>query len=289
MAKLIQYMTRESLYDGPFDSQVGWSAAGMGYVIVTGNGKLIVVDGGLSNDAEEFLKLVKAQSDSEVPEIELWVITHPHFDHYEALQTISKDPDMRGQLHLKKLVYWFPEEFCDKQGNPNCLAKENADMQEICDLMGAEPYRPARGDTFSFDDVNMEMLYVPDDCSILNTSNGNANLCSLIFTVKGPEKAAIITGDAYIRSLQVTAWRYAEKLKCDILQMPHHALCDAYCSDFYNYAEPKILLMPISVAGYRTMHTRMYEVRPGYAVNLCLEARAEKVYKAFEGTAELSI
>jgi len=42
MAKFIQYMTKDSLYDGPFDSKSGWPAAGMGDVIVTENGKLKV-------------------------------------------------------------------------------------------------------------------------------------------------------------------------------------------------------------------------------------------------------
>ena len=46
MEKLIQYRTNASLYDGAFDSVVGWSAAGMGYILVTENKRLIVIDGG---------------------------------------------------------------------------------------------------------------------------------------------------------------------------------------------------------------------------------------------------
>ena len=37
--------------------------------------------------------------------------------------------------------------------------------------------------------------------------------------------------------MQITAWRYAGQLKCDIMQMPHHALCDAYCQDFLRFAD----------------------------------------------------
>jgi len=48
MAKLIQYSTKDSLYDGPFGEGVGWSAAGMGYILQTDNGRLIVVDGGFA-------------------------------------------------------------------------------------------------------------------------------------------------------------------------------------------------------------------------------------------------
>ena len=71
--------------------------------------------------------------------------------------------------------------------------------------------------------------------------------------------------------------------------MPHHALCDAYCIDFYRFVDPQILLMPISTAGYRAMHSKLYEKSEGCIANLCIEAKSEKVYKAFEGTAEIFI
>ena len=58
MGKLIQYRTIASLYDGQFDSTVGWSAAGMGDIIVSDGGKLIVIDGGFENDAEDLLELL---------------------------------------------------------------------------------------------------------------------------------------------------------------------------------------------------------------------------------------
>lgn len=50
MEKLIQYATKASAYDGPFDSVVGWSAAGMGYIVKSENGKIIVIDGGHDED-----------------------------------------------------------------------------------------------------------------------------------------------------------------------------------------------------------------------------------------------
>jgi hypothetical protein len=59
MAKLIQYATKASQYDGAFDSRVGWSAAGMGYLLITDSGHVVVIDGGFDNDAEELLSLIK--------------------------------------------------------------------------------------------------------------------------------------------------------------------------------------------------------------------------------------
>ena len=289
MAKFIQYMTRDSLYDGPFDSKSGWPAAGMGDVIVTQNCKLIVVDGGQPNDAEDFVELLEAHSSEKTPEIDLWIITHPHHDHFGAIQQISKTPELKNRIAVKKFIYWFPGDFCNKHGEPNALKEANSEMSEICDLMCAKRHQPTRNEAFSLDDITIEFLYVPDDCSILNTSGGNYNFCSLIFTIKGKERKIMITGDAYGRSMQVTAWRYAKKLKCDILQMPHHALCDAFCVDFYKHVDPQILLMPISAGAYRSMHSKLYDSLEGCIANLCVEAKAEKIYKAFEGTAELFI
>ena len=99
----------------------------------------------------------------------------------------------------------------------------------------------------------------------------------------------MVTGDAYGRSMQLTAWRYGNRLKCDILQMPHHALCDAYCVDFYNYIDPQIVFMPISAAAYRSMHSALYDQSEGAIANFRVEATAKEVYKAFEGTKEASI
>ena len=289
MARFIQYMTRDSLYDGPFDSKSGWPAAGMGDVIVTENGGLIVIDGGQANDAETLVELLEASAEGKTPEIEYWIITHPHHDHFGAVQQISKREELKNRINVKKFIYWFPDEFCNKDGEANVLRGANDEMSEICELMRAEKLQPARNDMLILDDVTVEFLYVPDDCSILNTSGGNFNFCSLIFTVNGKEKRAMVTGDAYGRSMQVTAWRYAKKLKCDILQMPHHALCDAYCVDFYKYVAPQTLLMPISSGAYRSMHSKTYDSLEGCIANLCVEAKAEKIYKAFEGTAELFI
>ena len=289
MEKFIQYRTRESLYDGPFDSKVGWAAAGMGDVIVTENKNLIVVDGGCRNDAEDFVSLLEAQTDGQKPVVDLWIITHPHGDHYGCIQAICENPALVERFTVKKFLYWFPEEFQNKEGQSNVLAYANNDMEKILAVTGAEAQRPLRDEKFTVDGIELHFLYVPDDCSILNTAGGNANHCSLIFTVQGKNKKIMITGDAYMRSMQVTAWRYARALKCDALQMPHHALADSYCHDFYRYVCPDIMFLPISIAGYRAMHSEMYAYGTGGTINLVAEARASVVYKAYEGTAEIEL
>lgn len=289
MEKLIQYMTRASLYDGPFDSTVGWSAAGMGYVCVTENGKFIVIDGGYGDDADSLLELLKTNSGSEKVQVDLWIITHPHFDHYGALREISKNPKLRPQVSVGKFAYYFPHDFCGKDGNPGSLIGADNTLKTIASEFGAEIFTPKRDDAVTVDGMEITFLYVPDDCSILNRGGGNANLCSLIFTLESKNKKVMFTGDAYGRTMQLTAWRYHKELKCDVLQMPHHGLCDSYNADFYREVDPNTLLVPISRAGDRTMHSDMYADREGRNCNLDLESNAKNVLKAFEGTVEIEL
>lgn len=289
MAKFIQYMTRDSLYDGAFDDVAGWPAAGMGYVVLTEGGRLVVIDGGQPNDGEPLFELLKSLTGKDHPVVDTWIITHPHLDHYGAILEMSRNDVTKNSISVDKLLYRYPDDFCNKNGTVQNYSGQDREMKEVAKLFGAECVTPNRGDVISVDDVTIEFLYVPDDCSIINTSNGSANHLSLIFTVSGKEKKVMITGDAYKRTLQTTVWRYTDKLKCDILQMPHHALCDSSCEDFYNYANPEMLLFPISTAGYRAMHSKHYTRLEACKVNLCLEATVKKSYMAFEGNAEIDI
>ena len=289
MEKLIQYRTNASLYDGPFDSVVGWAAAGMGDVIVTENKRLIVIDGGYGDDAEGILSLLRANTDGAIPHVDLWIITHPHHDHLGAIRELASNEALREKLTVGKIAYMFPTDFCGKDGKPGALAKVNEQMSKVCEAFSAEYHCPARDERLVIDGMEIHFLYVPDDCSILNRGGGNANLCSLIFTVKGKNKKAMITGDAYGRTMQMTVWRYHKQLKCNILQMPHHGLCDSHNIEFYREVDAETVLIPISVAGDRTMHSDMYADREGRNNNIWVENNAQTVHKAFECTVEIEL
>jgi len=278
MAKLIQYCTHASHYDGAFDSKVGWAAAGMGYLIVTDGGKLIAIDGGFAEDADDFLALRTKYTGEAVPTVDLWIITHPHGDHYWALKKLAETPE---RVRIKTIMYHFPEEFRDRNGN-GCMGAIR-DLEVIVAAFGADAKLPQVDEHIDVDGLDLHVLYTPTDCSILN----NPNQLSLIFTVQGPEKKLMITGDAYHRNMQIVVWRYDKALKCDILQLPHHGLCDTGNMDFYKRVDAKTVLIPISVAGDRTMRSDMYGDSP--KVNRFAEDNAQTVYKAFEGTVEMEM
>jgi glyoxylase-like metal-dependent hydrolase (beta-lactamase superfamily II) len=151
MDKLIQYRTHASLYDGAFDSTVGWSAAGMGYVLVTENKKLVVIDGGFGEDAENIISLLKENSKEVIPKVDLWIITHPHIDHYGAIREIANNEKYREQIKVEKILYWFPMEFCGKDGKPGMLAKANEHLESIVSVFDADNHRPMLDEKISVD------------------------------------------------------------------------------------------------------------------------------------------
>lgn len=105
--------------------------------------------------------------------------------------------------------------------------------------------------------------------------------------MKSPARTALITGDAFADTLGFCADRYGEALRCDILQLPHHGLCDTGLPDFYRLAEADTLLIPISEAGDRCMRSGIYG--DATASNPVAEELATVIHRAFEGTASVEL
>ena len=280
MENLIQYCTRASLYDGPFDSVVGWAAAGMGYVLVGKTGELVVIDGGNREDAEAFLELLEGLSEGR-PVIRRWIITHPHMDHYGALYELCGRSGWLERFRVEELIYHFPEEFCMTNGADCSEGREH--LRFIEKMTGAVLRIPSEGDVYETDGIQISMLFTPEDCSELH----NPNELSLIFMARTEKKRILFTGDAYRPTLRRTVQHHGSELACDILQLPHHGLCDTGDLDFYKAAGAKTVLVPISVAGDRTMASDMYGASP--EVNRFARRNAETVIAAWEGTTTISL
>ncbi len=281
MAKLIQYATKASYYDGPFgENGVPWLSSGMGYVIVTDSGHLIIIDGGHDKDAEEFISLLESYAHG-IPVVDTWIITHPHKDHYGVLFEISKRSELSDRVKILNVVSRFPEEFTDEDGDT--VHDAIAGMTSALASIGAGHFVPEEGDILDVDGIKIHFLYVPDDCSWLD----GPNQLSLIFTLDSKMKRVIFTGDAYRRNLQYVFDRHKSRLKCDMVQMPHHGLCDTGHKGFYDAVDADTVLIPVSKAGYRCMNSGRYG--DAAAANKAVEDRASDVYRAFEGTVELRI
>ena len=284
-AKLVGYCTKDSLYDGEFNSKVGWKAAGMGYIVKTASGKLIVVDGGNTADAEDFYELLKQYSDGEKVVVDYWILTHPHGDHINCLIEMTNNSEILSNLTVNKLVYYFPAGFSDSSGN-TCQGYIDK-MGTVAQRLNASVIEPRNGQWIYLDDIKIQFLYVATDYEQLN----NTNQLSLIFRITA-EKSVLFTGDAFTPSLQKLAERYENNtyLKSDILQMPHHFLCDTGYKPFYELVDADAVLLPTCIAGYNAMYNDpSYNASTKHLANDFAAQNASYVYKAFEGNFEIEI
>ena len=197
---------------------------------------------------------------------------------------ICNRADLAARVKIKELLYYFPEEFVDNRGN-TCNVAPNADMEKILDTFGAQRHTPAIDEKFDVDGLGFHFLYVPIDCEAIN-NQANANICSLIFTVSAENQKVMFTGDAWRKNLASVVEAYHGQLKCDILQLPHHALCDTGNSQFYREVGAETVILPTSIAGTRAMNTLYYDQN---ADNREAVERASRVIKAFEGNIEIEL
>ena len=279
-AVLVSFKTADSDYNGPFNSSVGWKAAGMGYLVRTKSGKVIAIDGGNTADGTAFYNLLKEYSKDNGGVIDYWILTHSHGDHINALVSMVNSGIM--DLTVKNLVFDFPLDFNDTTCAPN-----NQKIQQIASTLGANIITPKKDDKINLDGVEIHFLYTPVNYSTYTS----ANAISLIFTIETENKKVMITGDAFEPSLKSVADEYKESLKCDILQMPHHFLCDTGYEPFYNYVGAKTLLLPTCRSGYTAMTDSNSEYRyySKCMLNKKVHDEAETIYKAFDGTVEIAL
>ena len=273
---LAGYCTEDSLYTGKFDGSY-WHAAGMGYVIKTVDGKLIAIDGGNTVDAYGFYYLLREYYGSEKVVVDYWILTHPHGDHVNALLAIAANSTLSKNLEIKNLVFHFPTDF------DSSTASFNKKMQNIAAKYGANVINPTKGQVIEVGAAKITFLYVIEDYEGLST----ANKLSLIFTVE-TEKKIMFTGDIYNEGLEAVYSEYGDALKCDILQMPHHFLCDTGYQPFYEAADASAVLLPTCIAGYDAMYT-LYANNTKHLANDWAAKNADDIYVAFDGNFEIAI
>ncbi len=198
-----------------------------GFVIVTENKKIIVIDGGNTGDTSGFIdRLNRTASEYECESrINLWLLTHPHDDHYGVFRRFSC-MQRTGQYTLPDVdcfsYYQLPDEY-GRTEHP-ALAWQ---LPELNSELAATkiPLKPfGKGTTFSFDNLKIEILRVPNPNITANTIN---NASSVIrFTEKRPSHddfVWLVLGDLGVEGGRELLSMYpGGELRADAVQMAHH-------------------------------------------------------------------
>lgn len=208
---------------------------GNSYVFLTDKKKVIVMDGGVKEEAPFLRGFLSALGGR----VDAWFISHPHNDHMGALTEILKKPIgikikkiyhsrfSEALLKLEKPYDTFAYEFYAE------LDKLNPAETEVIDLR--EP-----GLTLKIDGLNLKVLGVTNEEFTTNPYNNS----SMIIRVWDKSKSLVFLADAGVEcGNKALSGIYAKELNCDYLQMAHHG--QQGCSEkFYKSIKFRACLWP---------------------------------------------
>ena len=246
----------------------------MGYIIRTKGNRLVIIDGGRNiEDSHHIIEKARELTGKTTPVVALWILTHPHVDHYNALLYLSRDEAMRSSIIIERLCFDMA-----KLGG-NGVRRE---VEEIAANLSdkTELLTPRTGNLWVIDGMEIKFFFTPTDFDKLQ----DGNEYSLIFKVTGANKTVMFTGDAYPRTAARVVLRFWDELKSDICQLAHHGLNGADAS-FYARVDAETVLIPICRAGDREMNKPI----AGILARFYAERNAKKVIKAYEGDVAIEL
>ena len=207
---------------------------GMGYILRSRTGKLLVIDGGHATDADLIIAMLKKLSGKEIPVVDGWFFTHMHADHVNAFLDIAQNKS--DELTVKAVYHSFPSrEFA-------CHWNEEIKFDKFESIMnsGFCPFiRVTRGDSADFDDIHMQVVFNVDDHfekyltdrteasrSSINSPHGDAiNNSDTLYKFTADGHSLLILGDFMHFGEEYVYTYYPETLpdfKADMVQCAHH-------------------------------------------------------------------
>ncbi len=237
---------------------------GNSYLLVTGSGKVIMMDGGMPTDESKLRSRLAAVGNH----VDAWFISHPHGDHVGALIPILENRNgiSIGSIYYSRLSSTL---LSQESGANNTYATPfyNAlAVQTETDVINVQ----RTGQVFTVDGVSIKVLGIANP-EILNNAYNNS---SMILKVSDATKSVLFLGDAGEECGEKLLKAYPGELECDYIQMAHHG--QQGCNQkFYNAAKFKACLWPtpswLWKAGessqYKTWETRKWIEAKGITEN----------------------
>ncbi len=252
----------------------------MGYAIKTINGKIVVIDGGLKEDAKQLEEYIKNNGG----EVEAWFITHPHIDHAGAFEIISQNDEIK----INKIYMSVEEKNWYLINEPS----RTVDIEEFFKIIEQEKtaskiVEPQLNETIEIDNITVKILGIKNP----EITNNAINNSSMVIQVQVNQKKILFLGDTGTESSEKLIKNQGIKLKSDIVQIAHHGQAGA-TEELYKIVEPKICLWPTidwiwdniengkkNAGSLKTMETRQWMEN----------MKVKQNYLAQDGTKEIKI
>ncbi len=210
------------------------------YIITTADEKVIVIDGGFRQDAENMLAYLRELTGETLPHVDAWIFSHAHCDHISCFnEIVEKHWD---KLTVGKVMYNFPSiQYCKQENRWG--GYDHAPEEFMANLPAfADRVEIMYGyDVYDIGEAHIEVLYSPN-CEIQTNFVNNS---SVIFMLTLGGKKVLFTGDAGVEEGDKCLALYAgtDKLKADYVQMAHHGQ-NGVEKRFYEAVAPTGCLWP---------------------------------------------
>jgi|AGTN01.3.fsa_nt_gi Predicted hydrolase (metallo-beta-lactamase superfamily) len=204
---------------------------GNSYVIRTGNGKVIVMDGGVTEEEGYLRGFLGALGNT----VDCWFVTHPHPDHIGAFTRILENP-MDIKIH----------QICQSTFSDELLAREPdykdeaIRYYEAAKKSGVEIIEGTLGMTYTFGYTTFKILGIKNEELTANPYNNS----SMVIKVWDPVKSVLFLADAGAEAGdKLLNGPYRKELDCDYMQMAHHGQ-NGVTMDFYRAVKFRACLWP---------------------------------------------
>lgn len=230
----------------------------MGYIMITKNGKVIVVDGGNYEDGpklESYLARYGAK-------VDLWLITHYHRDHAGAFRYVVEN----GKIEIASIYNSLNSRELVQQNEPIRLEDYDKFYLAITDKSIKDVVHEASlGQTLYVDDIKIKVLGIKNE-EITNNFGNNQSMVTKFILKSGT--SLIFLGDTGIESEEKLKENFLADLKADYVQMAHHGQAGV-SEEMYKIINPKYCLWPTTYwiwnndigNGYNTHTLKTIETR----------------------------
>ena len=204
----------------------------MGYIIKTKNDKMIVIDGGLGEDAKNLLKYIQNHDNK----VDYWFLTHNHNDHAGAFVEIMKSDDVQVDniyVSLNEKEWYQVNETTRAEFSETLI--DTLNEEKIKDKVKS----PELNEIINIDDINVEILGIRNPEFTENPGNEQ----SMVIKFDTGKTKLLILGDTGEKSSEKLLLNQKDKLKSDIVQMAHHGQAGA-TEELYKAVNPTICLWP---------------------------------------------
>ena len=209
-------------------------AQNLSVIIETGNGGMIVVDGGWEANGESLLREIKRRGGH----VAAWLITHPHQDHALALAYILQHH--ASELTIDGIYYnFFPDDWyaaMDQESVPVIQALKAGFAKLPASKLHGDV---SAGQVITAGQALVQVLNNPYQHS---TNCGNNSCVTYMVSLNGTN--VVFLGDLGLAGgASMMDDVDLKSLKCDMVQVAHHGQT-AVSYSFYQQLAPKVFLWP---------------------------------------------